>query len=301
MIAHKGRVGVLGATSIIGEYLLPILVEEGWDVVAFSRQVRYTKQPLENCPIIWQLLTKSKLSDISNVHQTEKQITYWISLAPIWVLPEYFAMLLDYGAKHVVAISSTSRFTKSVSSDPAEMELAECLAENEERLIAWTKKEKLTYIVLRPTLVYGLGRDKNVSVIAAFIRRFSFFSVFGAARGLRQPVHAQDVASGFVAALGARAAINRCYNISGGEVVTYREMICRIFSALGRKPRFMVFPLWIFRLAVFLLRIFPPFRHWSAAMAERMNQDIIFDHEDASRDLGFAPRPFRLSIEDIPK
>jgi hypothetical protein len=36
-------------------------------------------------------------------------------------------------------------------------------------------------------------------------------------------------------------------------------------------------------------------------MAERMNQDIIFDHEDASRDLGFAPRPFRLSIEDIPK
>jgi nucleoside-diphosphate-sugar epimerase len=301
MIAHKGRVGVLGATSIIGEYLLPLLVEEGWDVVAFSRQVRYTKQPLENCPIIWQLLTKSKLSDISNVHQTEKQITYWISLAPIWVLPEYFAMLLDYGAKHVVAISSTSRFTKSVSSDPAEMELAECLAENEERLIAWTKKEKLTYIVLRPTLVYGLGRDKNVSVIAAFIRRFSFFSVFGAARGLRQPVHAQDVASGFVAALGARAAINRCYNISGGEVVTYREMICRIFSALGRKPRFMVFPLWIFRLAVFLLRIFPPFRHWSAAMAERMNQDIIFDHEDASRDLGFAPRPFRLSIEDIPK
>jgi nucleoside-diphosphate-sugar epimerase len=299
MIAHKGRVGVLGATSIIGEYLLPLLVEEGWDVVAFSRQVRYTKQPLENCPIIWQLLTKSKLSDISNVHQTEKQITYWISLAPIWVLPEYFAMLLDYGAKHVVAISSTSRFTKSVSSDPAEMELAECLAENEERLIAWTKKEKLTYIVLRPTLVYGLGRDKNVSVIAAFIRRFSFFSVFGAARGLRQPVHAQDVASGFVAALGARAAINRCYNISGGEVVTYREMVCRIFSALGRKPRFVEFPLWFFRVAIVILRIFPPFHNWSAAMAERMNQDIIFDHEDASRDFGFTPRSFLPTREDI--
>jgi nucleoside-diphosphate-sugar epimerase len=62
MIAYKGRVGVLGATSIIGEYLLPLLVEEGWDVVAFSRQARYIKQPLENCPIIWQLLTKSKLS-----------------------------------------------------------------------------------------------------------------------------------------------------------------------------------------------------------------------------------------------
>jgi nucleoside-diphosphate-sugar epimerase len=299
MIAYKGRVGVLGATSIIGEYLLPLLVAEGWDVVAFTRQTRYIKQPLENCPISWQLLTKSKLSDISDVHQTEKQITYWISLAPIWVLPEYFAMLLDYGAKHVVAISSTSRFTKSVSSDPAEMELAECLAENEERLIAWTKKEKLTYIVLRPTLVYGLGRDKNVSVIAAFIRRFSFFSVFGAARGLRQPVHAQDVASGFVAALGARAAINRCYNISGGEIVTYREMVCRIFSALGRKPRFVEFPLWLFRVAIVILRIFPPVHNWSAAMAERMNQDLVFDHKDACRDFGFTPRSFLPNREDV--
>jgi len=78
-------------------------------------------------------------------------------------------------------------------------------------------------------------------------------------------------------------------------------MVCRIFSALGRKPRFVEFPLWFFRVAIVILRIFPPFHNWSAAMAERMNQDIIFDHEDASRDLGFAPRPFRLSIEDIPK
>jgi nucleoside-diphosphate-sugar epimerase len=299
MIAYKGCVGVLGATSIIGEYLLPLLVEEGWDVVAFSRQARYIKQPLENCPITWQLLTESKLPDNSDAHQPEKQITFWISLAPIWVLPEYFSMLLHCGAKHVVAISSTSRFTKRVSSDPAEKELAEHLAKNEECLAAWAKKEKITFTILRTTLVYGLGRDKNVSVIAAFIRRFDFFSVFGDARGLRQPVHAQDVASACVAALGASAAINRCYNISGGEIVTYREMVCRIFSALGRKPRFVTFPLWLFRLGVFLLRIFPPFRYWSAAMAERMNQDLIFDHQDASRDLNFSPRNFQLNSKDL--
>jgi nucleoside-diphosphate-sugar epimerase len=299
MITYKGRVGVLGATSIIGECLLPLLLEEGWDVVAFSRQARCIKQPSENQSITWQLLTKSKLPDSSDVHQTEKQITFWISLAPIEVLPEYFSMFLIYGAKHIVAVSSTSRFTKRTSSDPAEKKLAENLAENEERLESWAKKENLTFTILRPTLIYGLGRDKNVSVIAAFIRRFAFFCVFGAARGLRQPVHAQDVASCCAAALGVNAAINRCYNISGGEIVTYREMVCRIFSALGRKPRFVAFPLWLFRLAVCLLRIFPPFHHWSAAMAERMNQDLIFDHEDASHDLGFAPRPFLPTLKDL--
>jgi len=298
MIAHKGRVGIFGATSIIGEYLLPLLVEEGWDVVAFSRQKQYVKQ-LGNGPVTWQLLTKCKSADTSDIHQKEGQITFWISLSPIEVLPEYFPMLLTYGAKHIVAVSSTSRFTKSTSSDPAEKKLAENLAENEERLAAWAKKEKLTFTILRPTLVYGLGRDKNVSVIAGFIRRFAFFSVFGAACGLRQPVHAQDVASACVATLSASTAINRCYNISGGEIVTYREMVCRIFLALDKKPRFVVFPLWLFRLGVLLLRMFPPFRQWSAAMAERMNQNLVFDHAEASRDFGFAPRPFLPTREDL--
>jgi hypothetical protein len=46
--------------------------------------------------------------------------------------------------------------------------------------------------------------------------------------------------------------------------------------------------------------MFPPFRHWSSAMAKRMNQNLVFDHEDASRDLDFFPRPFQLSSGDLP-
>ena len=295
MVAYKGRVGVLGATSIVGEYLLSLLVKEGWEVVAFSRQARYIKQPLENIPITWQLLSPSKLPD-----QTEKQVSYWISLAPIIALPEYFPMLLSYGAKHVVAVSSTSRFTKNNSSDQAEKELAQNLADSEKCLTEWVKKEGLSFAILRTTMVYGLGRDKNISMIATFIKRFSFFCVFGPARGLRHPVHAQDVASVCVKALSERAAVNRCYNISGGEIVMYREMVCRIFSALDKKPRFVRFPLCFFRMAIFILHMFRPFRNWSSAMAERMNQDLVFDHEDASRDLGFNPRPFRLTKAELP-
>lgn len=178
--------------------------------------------------------------------------------------------------------------------------MAKRLADNEERLESWTRKEKLTFTILRPTLVYSPGRDRNISVITAFIRRFAFFCVFGAARELRQSVHAQDVASACVAALSAQAAVNKCYNISGGEIITYREMVCRIFSALGRKSRFVKIPLWLFRLAIFILRILPPFRRWSAAMAQRMNQDMVFDHAEASLDLNFPPRKFQVNKEDFP-
>ncbi|HUN53801.1 MAG TPA: NAD(P)-dependent oxidoreductase [Smithella sp.] len=298
MVSCKRRVGVIGATSIVGEYLLPSLVEGGWDVVAFSRRKQNIKPP-ENYPVTWQLLDKSKLAGISDIYQKEKQIPFWIILAPILVLPEYLPMLLACGAKHIVAVSSTSRFTKRESSDSSEKKLADDLAANEELLAARATKEKLTFTILRPTLIYGLGRDKNISVIAAFIRRFAFFCVFGAARGLRQPVHAQDVASCCEAALCSNAAVNHSYNISGGEIINYREMVCRIFQAVDKKPRFVEFPLWLFRLAVFILRIFPPCRKWSTAMAQRMNQDMVFDHAQASRDLNFSPRNFRPDRTDL--
>lgn len=59
-------------------------------------------------------------------------------------------------------------------------------------------------------------------------------------------------------------------------------------------------PLWAFRLAVTMLRRLPRYRQWSAAMAERMNRDLVFDHADAARDLGFKPRGFALAAEDLP-
>jgi nucleoside-diphosphate-sugar epimerase len=299
MIGYKGRVGVIGATSIVGEYLLSLLVEDGWDVVAFSHRESQIKAVGDNS-VVWRLLTSFKSTEVGYFDQRKEQINLWISLAPISVISEYFSMLLTYGARHIVAISSTSRFTKSESSDQDEKILAQNLAESEEYLKSWAKKEKLTFTILRPTLVYGLGRDKNVSTIASFIRRFSFFPVLGAACGLRQPVHAKDVASCCVTALSSKAAINNSYNISGGETISYREMVCRIFAALDKKPHFVAFPLWLFRLTVFVLRIFPRYHQWSASMAQRMNQDLVFDHADARRDLGFNPRPFRLTKADLP-
>jgi len=300
MVTCKQRVGVIGATSLIGECLLPMLIEGGWKVVAFLRRMQGIQHRGETQPIDWQLLRQTVPSNSSDVFHTEKEIPHWVGLAPIWVFSEYLSMLSLYGAKHVVAISSTSRFTKDISSDTVEQQMAKRLADSEECFVAWAKTKDVTWIILRPTLTYGLGRDSNISVIARFIRRFAFFPLLGEARGLRQPVHAQDVAFCCLAALSTEKAFNRSYNISGGETLPYREMVCHVFSATGRKPRFIRLPLWLFHLAVMFLRLLPRFRHWSAAMAGRMNQDLVFDHEDASRDLGFAPRPFRLTREDLP-
>jgi len=285
--------GLLGATSLVGECVIPLLIDDGRQVFAFSR-----KAPECNTEAG---LTWLQPGGTSPDHSALPQIRDWLCLAPIWVLPDYFPMLERHGASRVVALSSTSRFSKMASPDPAERATAARLAESEVRFQAWAESRNIDWIVLRPTLIYGRGRDKNITEIARFVNRFGFFPLLGKAQGLRQPIHAEDVASACMAALRVALPVNRAYNISGGETLPYGEMVSRVFSALQCQPRPVTIPLIIFRLAGALLHLIPGYRHWSTAMAERMNIDLVFDHTDAIRDLGFSPRPFRLAPEDLPK
>ncbi len=288
------RVGVLGASSLVGRCVLPLLRDASWHVVAYTRQT----QQRDELGVSWLVLPTGASG--WPVPQDDAVMTpCWICVAPIWVLPDYFSLIEASGARRVVALSSTSRFTKVGSGDTAENAVAAKLIESEARVQAWAKQRGIEWVVLRPTLIYGLGRDKNINEIARFICRFGFFPLLGKAQGLREPIHAQDVAAACVAALQAPAAANRAYNISGGEMLAYRDMVARVFKALGRPVRLVTVPLWAFRLAVAVLCYLPRYRHWSAAMAERMNRDLVFDHAVAARDIGFNPRPFSISLEDI--
>jgi nucleoside-diphosphate-sugar epimerase len=284
-----GRVGVLGATSLVGACLLPLLIESGAAVIAHSR--RAPTAPGDG--VEWRQLSDDGEPGV-------ELIPCWICVAPVWVLPDYFRLLEAHGARRVVVLSSTSRFTKDDSNDPHEQEVAVRLAAAEARVQQWAESCGVEWVVLRPTLIYGLGRDKNIAEIARFIRRSGFFPVFGKAGGLRQPIHVQDVAGACAAALQAAAVVDRAYNISGGETLSYRAMVLRVFAALGRRPLLLTVPLWAFSLAVIVLRRVPRYRQWSSAMAQRMNRDLVFDHLDAARDFGFKPRAFLLDAGDLP-
>jgi len=290
---NEQHAGLLGATSLVGECLLQQLIQNHWHVTAFSRH-----QVTQNHPqVTWQQLDTIHRTKINT---TEHKISVWLCVAPIWVLPGYFDLLLAYGAQRIVVLSSTSCFTKNTSPDSNERKIALQLAKGEELVQAWAASHGVEWIILRPTLIYGRGRDKNVTEIAQFIRRFGFFPVLGSAKGLRQPIHVEDVASACFSALGTLNLTNRSYNLAGGETLDYREMIKRVFEALNRPPRILTVPLWFFQIATWGFRWLPRYQHWTAAMAERMNQDLRFDSSDASRDLNFSPRSFKLTAEDLP-
>jgi len=291
---NPARVGVLGATSFVGASLLQRLKNTSMHAVAYSRRdVKTIANGIE-----WRKLDGEASRKIAI--PADQKIPLWVCLAPIAVLPQYFDMLESYGVRRIVALSSTSRFTKIYSSDPAEQILVKHLENAESCVQEWAQSRGVEWIILRPTLIYGCGRDRNIAEITRFIRRFGFFPVLGSACGLRQPIHVQDVAGACLSSLQSPASVNRAYNISGAETLSYREMVTRIFTVLDKKPRLVSIPLWMFSAAVMAARRMPRYRKWSSAMAERMNSDMVFDHSEVKRDFEFTPRKFSLSEEDLP-
>jgi nucleoside-diphosphate-sugar epimerase len=194
----------------------------------------------------------------------------------------------------VIAFGSTSLFSKADSANASERQLVARLGAAEEVVRRDCGVLEINWTVFRPTLVYDCSRDKNITQIARFIRRYGFFPLLGKAGGLRQPIHADDLAQACILALDQPITFNRFYNLSGGEILTYRQMVEKIFSSLGKPIRFFLVPAWLFRLGIQAITLFPGKRKRSITpeMATRMNTDLCFPHADAAKDFGFMPRPF---------
>jgi nucleoside-diphosphate-sugar epimerase len=276
---------VLGATSLIGRFLTPMLA--GADAVALSRQpgegaVRWVCGDLGD-------------ADLAALLPTSPTV---LSLSPIWLLPQALPALKARGMRRLVAFSSTSVFAKADSPDAYERGVAAKLAEGEAAVRAFCEAHSVAWTILRPTLIYAEGQDQNVSRLAALIRRFGVLPLAGRGEGLRQPVHAGDLAYGALAAAASGAARDQAYDLPGGETLTYRQMAQRVFEGLARRPRIVAAPGWLWRLGFALAR--PLLPGATAQMGGRMSADLAFDGAPAKRDFGWAPRAFRPDFRGLP-
>lgn len=264
---------VLGASSLVGRFVLPKLEAAGVAPVAVSRTARegYLQADIETPE------GRAALPCAQTV----------LSCSPIWLLPDLIESLKAKGMTRLVAFSSTSVVTKAASSHADERAVTAKLAAGE----AAVRASGVDWTILRPTLIYAEGRDGNVSRLASLARRFGVLPIAGSGAGLRQPVHAEDLATAAIAAAERPAAIGQIYDLTGGETLAYRTMCERVFEGLGKRPRIVSLPPALWRAGLMLASPFLP--GVTAQMGERMDRDLVFDAGAAYSDLDYSPRPFR--------
>ncbi len=272
---------VIGATGIVGGYIVDHLVRGGERPLALSRQAQPPAAAVGWIEGDLKTITRADAPSVSTIFCT----------AHAMLLAETLPRLYTPALTRAVLFTSTSIATKLNSEIPEEREGLRRLAEGEARFIATCEQLSIGWTVLRPTIIYAEGRDGNVTRLSRFIRRFGFLPLAGGGSGLRQPVHAEDLAIGAIAASRSEAAINKTYALPGSDTITYREMAGRIFDDLGKPRRLISLPPFVWRAAFAAAK--PFFPGANAAMGMRMTKDMVFDATPAQRDFGWSPRGFR--------
>ena len=272
---------VLGGSGQIGEPLIERLRAGGWQVVALSRQPRPDGDGLH-----W------LQGGFDRVPTLPSRVEAIISCGPLDRFAAWYAQAM-VEAPRVVAFGSTSIETKQVSPDPAERDLVARLQQGERTVFDTAASRSASATLLRPTLVYGRGRDASLSRIAALGRRLGRFPLPRGADGLRQPVHVDDLADAAIACLDRPGVGAMAYALPGGETLAYREMVERVLGALQPPVRVRELPPWLFNGVLRLAQSGGYARGLGGAAVARMREDLVFDATPARADLGYAPRPFR--------
>ena len=281
-VGKKSFVVILGATSLVGRFLAERLADSGFEGLCLSRCIE--PAPYETPPgFSWDTLSKGKNLSIP-------ASATLFSLAPVSALPALMAHIA--GGNRLIALSTSSVLFKAQSSDPNERDFVQALGRAEEKVQSLCQDRGIAWTIFRPTLIYDPGCDRNVSAIAAFVQRFGFFPIVRPGAGRRQPIHADDVAQAMVAAPGAPRARDALFDLPGGETLTYREMVRRIFESLGRRPILVYLPLSLARAAFYAWQTITGEKYSSASL-ERMNMALTLDPAPVQEALGITCRPFR--------
>jgi nucleoside-diphosphate-sugar epimerase len=189
-------------------------------------------------------------------------------------VPRVVQQLQDAGIMRAVFVSTTAIFTRL----PAASRALRVEAESSVR------QSGLEWTILRPTMIYGTARDRNISRLLRFLKRVPVFPLCGNA--LWQPIYVEDLADAVVAALDSRHSIGQTYNLAGACPLRFADLVRTAAAAVSRHVWLAPVPLSAAVLAARLTHIVTP------EQVRRLAEDKAFDYADATRDLGFRPRSF---------
>lgn len=165
--------------------------------------------------------------------------------------------------------------------------------EGEERI----KKSGLIYTIIRPSMIYGTEKDRNMTKLLRYLNKWPIFPIFGQGNHLMQPVYVQDLADGILASIFfEEVSRNKEYNLCGPVALSYLEIVKCCMRTLDRNVTFLFIPQKLAEMIAAVGENIPGFPI-TLEQVRRLSEDKCFDISLAVQDLSFSPRPFTEGIQ----
>jgi len=285
------KVLVTGATGFTGSRTVPLLLKRGWEVHCLYRETS-DRSHLPQPEIQWHLGNLEDLNKLTELFRGSHSLVNLASLG-FGHAETIIKAAQSAGIERAIFISTTAIFTKLNSRSKSTRLAAEIAIQHSD----------LEYTILRPTMIYGSQRDRNMIRLIRWLQRIPLIPIFCKGNYLQQPVFVDDVAGAIVKCLEQPKTIGKSYNIAGEKALTYNEVIDIIAGIIGKKILKLYLP---DKFVVKFLRLLEKMRlpfPIKAEQVKRLNENKDFSYEEASLDFGYKPRSFeegiRFEIEQL--
>jgi uncharacterized protein YbjT (DUF2867 family) len=264
-----GKILLVGATGFLGSFVAARLIERAPVVLA---------RPTSDLGVLPKGV-EVRTGDLASPLPLDgvSTLIYCASMG-FGHVPGLVRQLEAYGVNRAVFVSTTAIFTSLPSRSRAVRLEAE----------AAVQQSSLEWTLLRPTMIYGTARDRNISRLLRFLKRSPLFPVCGNA--LWQPIYVDDLAEAVLAALDTPRSIGKAYNLAGAAPLAFKDLVRTAARAVSRRVVLLPVPVAAAVLAARLTRIV------SEEQIRRLAEDKAFAFTDAALDLGFAPRTFDAGV-----
>jgi uncharacterized protein YbjT (DUF2867 family) len=272
------KVLLTGATGLLGGALMEILLREGHEARCLVRETSPRASRLDPGRVE---IAPGDAGDAEALGRALAGMDALVHVAGIEYAPSVVEAARAAGVGRLVVVGSTSAHSA--------YEFRSGLKKRMEEVV---RSSGLDWTVVRPAMIYGSERDKNVHRLLRFLDRSPVFPIFGPGTNLWQPVYHEDCARGAYEALVRPSAVGRSYDLPGAEPLPYKALVRTAAHALGRDPRIVHLPLEPVRRTLLLtekLRLPLPVK---SEQVLRLREDKAYPYDDARRDLDYAPRPF---------
>lgn len=282
-MACEGPFLVTGGTGYVGPFLLRRLLDSQ------ARPVRVLARPASDrsrLPAGVEVVT-GDLGDPASLSAAARGARVVLHLAHAGCTGALLAAL-DRSAQRLVVVSSLRVLSRVPSASVARVAAGEAAAAA--GAVPWT--------VLRASMVFGPGDDRNISRLARRLRQWRWVPAIGAGC-LHQPVFVEDLVQAVLSCLHHPATVGRGYAIAGPSPLTYRDLVAAVGAAVGVPGRLVPLPAGP---AAAILSAFEGLGLQLPIAAEqvrRMLEDKVYDIEPARRDLGYAPLSFPAALARI--
>ena len=167
---------------------------------------------------------------------------------------------------------------------------------NRIEVAAELSKGSVPVTILRAAIVIGSG-SASYEIIQYLVRRLPVIIIPHWARNRCQPISIRDVIKYLVGVLETPETIDRYYDIGGGDVLSYTDMLKNLASILNRKIIIIHIPISIMSIYAYVVSLLTPVPNTIVrCLITGLKNEVVCQDDSIKRILLFEPISYREAI-----